>query len=69
MEIVSTWHSLFVVAHELDEIVEQIVRIVRPRRCFRVILDAENRLAAMAESFECLVIQIDVSDIDVIRFE
>ena len=36
----------------LSEIVEQIVRVVRAGRGFGVILHAENRLAAMAETFD-----------------
>ena len=58
-------HPLFVSRHEFDEVVEEVVRIVRPGRGFRVILHAEDRLAAMAEAFERLVVQIDVRDFDV----
>ena len=49
--------------HQCHEVVEQVMRIVRPRRCFRMILDAEHRLAAMAEAFQRLVVQIDVGQL------
>ena len=52
-----------------DEIVEQVVRIVRAGRGFGVVLHAEDRLAAVAEAFERLVVQVDVRDFDVVQVE
>ena len=36
---------------------------------FGVILHAEDRLTAMAEAFERLIVQIDVGDVDVVEVE
>ena len=43
MKVGAPGHPLLFPAHELDEIVEEVVRIVRPGRRFRVILHAEHR--------------------------
>ena len=45
------------------KLVEQIVRIVRTRSGFGVVLHAENRVVAEAETFERLVVQVDVGDL------
>ena len=37
---------------------------MRPGRGLRMILHAENRVVAMPEAFQRLVVQIDVRDID-----
>src|SRR5579872_1138812 len=37
---------------------------MRPGRGFRMVLHTENRMAAMAEAFERLVVQVDVRKID-----
>ena len=68
------WRSLrrgmlFRLLHQLDEVVEQVVRIVRAGRGLGVILDAEDRLAAVAEAFERLVVQVDVGDFDLVEVE
>ena len=42
---------------------------MRARRCFGVILYAKRRLTLVTEAFECMVIQIDVSDLDIIRVQ
>ena len=69
VKVVAARHRYLVLRHEFDEIVEQIMRIVRTRRGFRVILHAEHRLAAVAEAFQRLVVQIHVRDFDVARVE
>ena len=56
-------------AHELDEFVEEVVRIVRPRRRFRVILHAERGVVAMAEAFERLIVEIHVRDFEFVEVE
>src|SRR5258706_8985597 len=46
--------------YEFHEVVEEVVRIVRSGRGLRMILDAEHRLAAMPETFQRLIVQVDV---------
>ena len=55
--------------YQLHEVVEQIVRIVRAGRGLGVILDAEDRLVAMAETFQRLVVQVDVRELDFVLVE
>ena len=66
VEIVASGHAISALPHQLDEIVEQVVRIVRAGRGLGVILHAEDRMAAVAEAFERLVVQIHVGDFDVV---
>src|SRR5580700_7734276 len=61
-----TGSSALEILHQLHEVVEEIVRIVRSGRRFRMILDAKHGLAAMAKTFEGVVIQIDVSQLDIL---
>src|ERR1035438_803333 len=68
VEIVAARHLLRL-PHELGEIVEQVVRIVRAGRGFGMILHAEDGLLAVAEAFEGLVVEIDVGDFDVVEVE
>ncbi len=68
VEVVASWH-LFRLRHEFCEVVEEVVRVVRAGRGFGMILHAEDRLAAMAEAFERLVVEIDVGDVDVVVAE
>ena len=42
---------------------------MRAGRGFGVVLDAEDGLAPVAETFERLVVQVDVGDVDVVRVE
>jgi hypothetical protein len=51
-------------AHEGDELFEEIGRIVRSRPRFRVILDREERQVAMAEALQTSIIQIDMGQLD-----
>src|ERR1017187_4580035 len=48
--------------HEGDEIVEEVVRIVRAGGGLGVILHAEDRMTAMPEAFERLVVEVHVGD-------
>jgi hypothetical protein len=57
------------ISHELHEIVEQVVRIVRAGRGLGVVLHAEHRILAVAEAFERLVVQVDVGDFDLVEVE
>ena len=45
------------------------MRIVRAGRGFGVVLHAEDRLVAVAEAFQRLVVQVDVGDLDVAQVE
>jgi hypothetical protein len=56
--------SPFPLLHHLRELLEQIVRIMRPRRGLRVILHAEQRQVPVAQAFERLVVQVDVGQLD-----
>src|ERR1017187_6847240 len=60
---------LFRLPHQPREIVEQIVRIVRAGRGFGMVLHTEYRLAAVAETFQRLIVQIDVGDFDLAQVE
>src|SRR5213080_2304695 len=53
--------------HDVEKLPEQVVRIVRPGRSFRVVLHAEHRLRLVAESLDRAVVQVDVRDPDVFR--
>src|SRR5579864_6537904 len=57
------------VLDKLHEIVEQVMRVVRAGRCFRMILNAEDRFAAVAETFQRLVIQVDVREFHFVLVE
>ncbi len=59
----------WVLRHELHEVIEEIAGIVRTRRSFGVILDAERRMIAMAKAFQRIVIQIHVRDFDFVQVE
>jgi putative heme-binding domain-containing protein len=51
---------------QLDEIVEQIIRIVRTRRRFRMVLDAEYRVVAMPQTLDRTVVQIRMRHLDIV---
>src|SRR5579864_587914 len=52
---------------EFQEIVKQVVGVVRPRRCLRMILHREHGPLLVAKPLDGSVVQIDVSDFDVVR--
>ena len=54
----------FPLLHHLRELFEQVMRIVRSGRGFRVILHAEQRQVPVAQAFESLVVQVDVGQFD-----
>src|SRR5882757_6190246 len=58
------WMSVLLgmLGHQADEVVEEVARVVWAGRGFGVILDAEHGMIAQAESFERLIVEIDVSD-------
>ena len=47
--------------NQVAKLVEQIVAVVRAGRSFRVVLNAVRRKMAMANPFDCLVVEIAVS--------
>src|SRR4051794_19639454 len=61
--------TLSILLHQLRELVEEVVRVMRAGGGFGVVLHAEDRVIAVAEAFERLVIQIDVSDVNLVHVE
>src|SRR5258706_8967710 len=55
--------------HELYEIVKQIVRIVRSGCGLGMILHAKYRMSAMAKTFQSIVVQIGVRDLDLVQVQ
>src|SRR5437879_10894694 len=56
------WLSKFL--HQIGELREQIVRIVRTGRSLRMILHAEERQRLVTHALVGVVVQIDVRDFD-----
>src|SRR6266545_4925603 len=69
MDIVAPGHPLLSLRHEFHEVIEKIVRIVRSGRGFRMILHAEDRVAAMAEALQGLIVEIHVRDLHLVEIE
>src|SRR2546429_9287526 len=55
--------------HHVRELREHIMRIVRPRRSFRVILHAKERHFFVAHAFVGVIVQVDMRDFHVARSE
>jgi len=55
--------------HQVGELGEEVVRIVRAGRRFRMILHAEQGQILVAHAFVGVVVQVDVRDFDVARRE
>src|SRR5207302_2820132 len=55
--------------HQVKKLLEQIIRIVRTGRSFGMILNAECRQGAVFETFDRVVVQIDVRDVDVVQVQ
>src|SRR5262245_47305401 len=60
---------LGIALHQLEKLLEQIVRVVRTRRCFRMVLHAKRGNRSVFHSFDSIVIQIEVSDFYVVRVQ
>src|ERR1043166_2428674 len=58
--------SLLPLVHHLHEIAEQVERVVGAGGGFGVVLDGDGGLAAVAETFERLVVEIDVHVLDLV---
>ena len=54
--------------HHLEELFKQVVRVVRTRRCLRMVLHAESRQGSMLHAFDSLVVEVDVRDSMSFRF-
>src|SRR5262245_37695634 len=55
--------------HHVEKLFEQVVRVMRTRRRFRMVLNAERRNRAMLEAFAGVVVQVDMRDLDVVQIE
>src|SRR4030095_9762112 len=53
--------STAVPLHQLAKPMEQVIRVVRPRRSFRVVLHREHRPLAMAEAIARVVVEVHVA--------
>ena len=54
------------VGHELVKSFEQVATVVWSRPRFGVVLHAECRHIKAADSFDCLVVEIDMRDLDTV---
>lgn len=54
-------------AHHVHEFTEQIMTVVRPCGCFRVILHTESRVLPMSNTFNSVVVQVDVRHLNIVR--
>ena len=52
--------------HHLQEFIEQIMAVMRPGSGFGMVLNPEGRVDLMTNAFGSLVIQVDMSDFNVI---
>ncbi|MEY3457592.1 MAG: hypothetical protein RL215_749 [Planctomycetota bacterium] len=53
--------------HEMEEFGEQVVAVVRAGSGFRVVLDTEDWQSFMSDTFNGLVVEVDMSDFDIVR--
>jgi len=60
---------LCVVKNYLAKSIEQTMCIMQPWRCFRVILNTENRMLFVLHPFNPLVVQVDLRDFHIARFQ
>jgi hypothetical protein len=54
------------VGHELVESVKEITAVVWPGSSFRVVLHAERWDFEAADAFDCLVVEVDMGDLDAV---
>jgi hypothetical protein len=55
--------------HHQPEVMEQVVRVVRPRRGFGVVLHAEERQRFVAQAFKRLVVQVNVGQLNFVGID
>src|SRR5207237_6301206 len=59
------WWLLRPSVHAFDELLEQVIGVVRPGRRFRMVLHAEHRFRLVTQTLDGAVVQIDVRDGDI----
>src|SRR5437867_5855802 len=59
----------FGIPHQLEKLFEQVIRIVRTGRSFGMVLNTECRRRPMLEAFDGVVVQIDVSNVDLVHIQ
>src|ERR1051326_2122906 len=59
--------SAFFAFDQIGELRKEVGRVVRAGRGLRVILHAEDRQFLVPHSFDSVVIQVDVTDLDIFR--
>jgi hypothetical protein len=57
--------SVFCLINQAAELAEEICRIVRSRSGLWMILNAKNRMLAVAHAFDGLIVQINVRHFDI----
>src|ERR1051326_4356757 len=57
------------IPHQIEKLFEQVIRIVRTRRCFRMVLNAEGRHGAVLETFASVVVQVDMGDVHIVQIQ
>ena len=57
------------ILHQLEEFLEEVVRIVRTGRRFGVVLNTERRHRPVLQAFDRVIVQIHVRNIDVVQVE
>jgi hypothetical protein len=67
MVITRPARALFGGIDQLLELGEKVLRIIRPRSSFRVVLHAENRVIPVTDPLDCSVIEIDVCHFNIGR--
>ena len=60
---------LFGIFHHREEFLEQVVGIMRARRRFGMVLNAERGHGTMLETLDSVVVQVDVRHFDVVQIE
>ena len=67
--VLNTQSSALPLVDHLQEVAEQIERVVRAGGGLGVVLHGQDRLAAVAEAFQRLVVEVDVRELDVVLAE
>src|SRR5687767_3885722 len=57
------------IPHQIEKLLEQVIRIVRTGRRFRMILNAEGLDRAVLEPFTGVVVQVDMRDPHVVQIQ
>src|SRR5262245_28389757 len=57
------------IPHQIKKLFEQVVRVVRTGRRFGMILNAESRYRTMFETFDSVVVQVDMRDRHIVQVQ